>query len=96
MEPVQVELLSRMNDKPVDCESYIGFYGRAGLPAPFASYVIVPISRRWGILRIESLRKDTFGPPYYDLLRQLARKLELAFSITLELASRQGDEVDDR
>jgi len=91
IDPLIIEVSNRLEDRAPSQNAYIGFYGRAGLVAPFASYVIVPISHQWGILRVESLATDTFGPPQFGILKHIARKLDLAFTVTSVLSIGQGD-----
>jgi len=95
IEPVVVEISDRLEDRALEHNDYISFYARAGLPAPFASYIIVPISHRCGVLRIESLTNGTFGRSQYMPLKQMARKLDLAFTIAWALNGRRGDEQDE-
>jgi len=95
IELLTVVVSDRLSDRAPGYDDYIGFYGRTGLSAPFASYVVVPISHQWGVLRIESLANDTFGPSQFPLLKQVARKLDLAFSVALALDRRQGKAQND-
>lgn len=91
IDPIYIEVSNRLEDRAPGSDAYIGFHGRVGLSSPFSSYIVVPISRQWGVLRIESLSKDTFGPSQYPLLKQIAKKLELAFSVTSALDIEEGD-----
>ncbi len=67
-------------------EKYISFYKQAGLYTPYYSYILIPIGHHWGILRIESDNKDTFGESHYTILKEIAAILNLAFSIVSWLA----------
>lgn len=95
IEPIVVRVTNRLEDRASDHENYIGFYGRAGMTPPFASYLVIPIGYQWGLLRIESFVEETFGPAQFVPLKQMIRVLGLAFTVASALGWKQGECVDE-
>lgn len=95
LKPMVVRLTNRQHDLAEHHADYIGFFGMIDLPAPFSSYVLVPVSRAYGILRIESEGLNTFGEDHFGLLRKMARRLHIALLIRrLSLEGDMEEETD--
>jgi hypothetical protein len=96
LEPVVVRLSNRLQDQAEEHPDYLGFFGMIDLPAPYSSYVLVPVSHQYGIMRIESEDVNAFGEAHFTLLRQVTQRFHVALLIhSLSEARRVEGEMND-